>query len=130
MRIYVTETYIGERSNGQVIKPGEYDLDAPELFHAGGYLIEHGVAVVIDEHAEDETFNFEAAPEPEAVEEEAGDESVESEAQENPTETAGSEEVELASLTNAELRSLLDANGVDHSKAKTKADLLALFEAE
>lgn len=45
-----------------------------------------------------------------------------------PVESAEPQETALEDLSNADLRLLLDAQGIDHSKAKSKPALLALFE--
>lgn len=70
MRIYITETYRGERSNGQFISAGEYDHDDPILQNAAMYFVENGFAVVVaEEPPADEQFNFEAEPETGTAEE-------------------------------------------------------------
>ncbi|MBL8119888.1 MAG: hypothetical protein JNJ78_20320 [Anaerolineae bacterium] len=43
-RVTVREYYIGYRSNEQMIKPGEYDIDDPALFGLAAYLVELGKA--------------------------------------------------------------------------------------
>lgn len=43
-RVTVREYYIGYRSNEQMIKPGEYDINDPALFGLAAYLVELGKA--------------------------------------------------------------------------------------
>ncbi len=48
MRIKVLYNYGGAMTHEARIQPGEYDIDAPELFGAGRYLVENGHATVIE----------------------------------------------------------------------------------
>lgn len=114
MRIRVLETHIGVRTEGRAILPGEYDIHDPALFECGGYLVNEGVAVRLDDAVSpiadvepDEEFEF------------VNGDAVEAE--------PDAEDVNLNDLTNSELRDQLDKRNIDHSAAKNKAALLALF---
>jgi hypothetical protein len=50
-RIFVKVNYGGRITREQRIVPGEYDIDAPELFGAGEYLLENGHAVAVKTEA-------------------------------------------------------------------------------
>lgn len=125
MRIQVLENYGGVRTDGRRILPGIYDLHDPALFNMGGVLIDEGAAVRLED-GEPEVVGLEVAP-VESAEPEV-EEAFEFAAADEPEAEAEEEGVSLESLTNAELRDLLDQRGIDHSGAKNKAALLALFE--
>lgn len=102
MRVKLTQWWGLADNVGGRIPPGEYDASDPRVAPFVQHLLDERVAMVVE------------GDEPEA------------ESDSEPVEDS-SGETELKSLTNAELRGLLDGLGIDHSGAKNKADLLALF---
>lgn len=59
MKIELLHDYGGVRvPRGQRLQPGIYELDAPELFGLGQYLVDTGHARVIETEPEDVTSDF------------------------------------------------------------------------
>lgn len=121
--LQVNSDYSGIDTNGLVVRVGVYPVGAPELYGASDSLVEHGSAEWVDvpeavvlEDSEPELTELEV----ESAEPEATDDEV-----------IGSwepAEFDLESLTNAQLRKLAEEKGIDHSGAKNKTELVALFE--
>lgn len=66
-RIRLDNTYRGWATAERVIAPGEYDLKDPALWGAGKYLVEQGLATVIDSETTPLEVQVEGAVEMEPV---------------------------------------------------------------
>lgn len=116
--LQVNNPYSGIDTNGLVVQAGTYPVGAPELYGASDSLVAHGSAEWVNAPEKVEVVE---TVEAEAVEEVTPDEVAELDKE------IGDGSVELSSLTNNELRAMLEEKGIDHSSAKNKTDLLALF---